>query len=448
MKNIRGQGYDGASNMRGEFNGLKALLLKDSPYAYYVHCFAHRLQLALVAATREVIPIEQFFTKLAIIINIVDASSKRHDELEAAQREEINNKIANDDGIETGRGLNQVGSLQRAGDTRWSSHLNSINSMQRLFGATGKVHQTIIEEGNRTQRSEADAAFDTLMSYEFVFLLHLMKKLLTLSDNLCQALQRRTQDIVNAMGLVSTTKELIQNFRDNGWNDLLLEIASFCTKNDVQIPDMTSPYTAGKGRSRLPINITMEHHYRVDLFMAATDSQLQEINNRFDEQMVDLLLLSSALDPKDSYKSFDIDKICLLVSKHYPEDFSSQEKCRLSTELQHFFLDVQRTPELQHLSTLTQLSRVLAETGKATSAYPLFDRLIRLVLTLPMSTATCERAFSAMSIVKTTLRNRMEDDFLSDILVVYIEKVLAKKFELDSLIDEFANLKVRRVQFK
>ncbi|KAK3211683.1 hypothetical protein Dsin_016389 [Dipteronia sinensis] len=39
--------------MRGEWNGLQALFLKDCPYAYYVHCFAHRLQLALVAASKE-----------------------------------------------------------------------------------------------------------------------------------------------------------------------------------------------------------------------------------------------------------------------------------------------------------------------------------------------------------------------------------------------------------
>jgi hypothetical protein len=42
VSKIRGQGYDGASNMRGEWNGLQALVLKDCPYAYYVHCFAHR----------------------------------------------------------------------------------------------------------------------------------------------------------------------------------------------------------------------------------------------------------------------------------------------------------------------------------------------------------------------------------------------------------------------
>ncbi|KAK1390426.1 zinc finger MYM-type protein 1-like [Heracleum sosnowskyi] len=54
VQNIRGQGYDGASNMRGEWNGLQALFLKDCPYEYYIHCLAYQLQLALVAATREV----------------------------------------------------------------------------------------------------------------------------------------------------------------------------------------------------------------------------------------------------------------------------------------------------------------------------------------------------------------------------------------------------------
>jgi len=39
--NIPGQGYDGAGNMRGEWNGLQALFLTDCPYAYYVHYFAH-----------------------------------------------------------------------------------------------------------------------------------------------------------------------------------------------------------------------------------------------------------------------------------------------------------------------------------------------------------------------------------------------------------------------
>ncbi|KAI9200649.1 hypothetical protein LWI28_011185 [Acer negundo] len=53
IENLRGPGYEGARNMRGEWNGLQALFLKDCPYAYYIHCFAHRLQLALVAVAKE-----------------------------------------------------------------------------------------------------------------------------------------------------------------------------------------------------------------------------------------------------------------------------------------------------------------------------------------------------------------------------------------------------------
>ena len=46
-----------------------------------------------------------------------------------------------------------------------------------------------------------------------------------------------------------------------------------------------------------------------------------------------------------------------------------------------------------------------------------------------------------MKIVKTRLRNKMEDDFLSNCLLVYIEKEIAEKFSLDSLVDDFRDLK-------
>ncbi|XP_073304657.1 uncharacterized protein [Primulina huaijiensis] len=78
IKDIRGQGYDGASNMRGSWNELQALFLRDSPQAYYVHCFAHRLQLALVAAAEKESSIWLFFSKLNSICNLIKAYPKRH----------------------------------------------------------------------------------------------------------------------------------------------------------------------------------------------------------------------------------------------------------------------------------------------------------------------------------------------------------------------------------
>lgn len=43
ISKIRGQGYDGASNMSRNIGGLKSLILEDNPSDYYVHCFAYQL---------------------------------------------------------------------------------------------------------------------------------------------------------------------------------------------------------------------------------------------------------------------------------------------------------------------------------------------------------------------------------------------------------------------
>jgi hypothetical protein len=64
-----------------------------------------------------------------------------------------------------------------------------------------------------------------------------------------------------------------------------------------------------------------------------------------------------------------------------------------------------------------------------------------------VSTATTERAFSAMKIVKTRLRNKMEDEFLADNLVVYIEKEISGSFNSDLILDDFVSLRARRMQF-
>jgi len=90
------------SNMCGAWNGLKALFLKDCPYAYYVHYFSYRLQLTVVAAVKNEISIWLFFSKLTTTINLISASSKRHTELHHAQAIKIIDMVATGE-RETGR---------------------------------------------------------------------------------------------------------------------------------------------------------------------------------------------------------------------------------------------------------------------------------------------------------------------------------------------------------
>ena len=184
VQNLRGQGYDGASNMKGELNGLQALFLKECPYAYYVHCYAHRLQLALVAASKDVVPVTQFFQKLVFIVNTVDPSSKRQDELHDAQMDELTHLLAIDE-LETGQGANQICSLKRPGDTRWGSHLGSIASLMDLFNPVSSVLQNLASDSSAgANRADGDTAFNYLTSFEFVFVLLMMREIMEITEQL------------------------------------------------------------------------------------------------------------------------------------------------------------------------------------------------------------------------------------------------------------------------
>ncbi|GKD94192.1 zinc finger MYM-type protein 1-like protein, partial [Tanacetum coccineum] len=146
-----------------------------------------------------------------------------NDQLQDGQIDEIS-YLAEIGELEGGRGSNQMQNLQRAGDTRWSSHFKSICSLLRLFGPT-RVVLNDIYLGRSTYSQKGNNGV-----YR-------------------QTLQNKSQDIVNALTLVSTTKTLLQELKDDGWESLL-------------------------------------------------DKVLQELINRFSESVSELVRLSAMLDPR------------------------------------------------------------------------------------------------------------------------------------------------------
>ena len=46
-----------------------------------------------------------------------------------------------------------------------------------------------------------------------------------------------------------------------------------------------------------------------------------------------------------------------------------------------------------------------------------------------------------MKLLKTRLRNRMEDEFLADNMIVFIEKKIAGNFTIEMIMDEFYSMK-------
>ncbi|KAK9705087.1 hypothetical protein RND81_07G033000 [Saponaria officinalis] len=179
-----------------------------------------------------------------------------------------------------------------------------------------------------------------MTSFEFVLVLHIMIQILGITNDLCQALQRKSQDILNDMHLVSNTKILIQNLRDDGWENLLQQVLLFCNNHDIEVPNMEDHYIYGRERFRQPKDRVTNLHYFRYVFIATIDSQLHELDFRFNDEMIELLSLSSSLDPKRKFQNFKADDIYKLVSKFYPADFTEQEKLNLKSQLDLFLLEI------------------------------------------------------------------------------------------------------------
>lgn len=64
---IVGQSYDGATVMSGKIGGLQAKIRDIYPEAIYIHCMAHRLNLAVVDTCKEIEGVRDFFNALEAI---------------------------------------------------------------------------------------------------------------------------------------------------------------------------------------------------------------------------------------------------------------------------------------------------------------------------------------------------------------------------------------------
>jgi hypothetical protein len=431
---VRGQGYDGASNMSGQFNGLKSLIMRENSTAYYVHCFAHQLQLVVVAVVRKHKEVSNFFSMITTLINVVGGSAKRRDMIRDINLEEMSKALGCGQ-LTTGTRLNQEQCLQRPGDTRWGSHGKTLKSLVDLFRSVIKVLEYVGEEDtDRTNRDQANGLLVYFQSFDFVFYLHLMLTVLATTNTLSLALQRKDQDIVNAMKCVKSTRIVLNELREGGWESLLVEVHDFCEKHDIEELDMEQAYVNPKKR-RHATGITNKHHYQVDCFNDIFDWLVQELDGRFSETSSNLLVWSAALSPRDSFCDFNLESL-INLAKLYPQDFDSGELRDLDKDLRLYIADVRSDVSFSNIETITELSKKMVETRRHLM-YPLFYRLLKLVIVLPVATATVERCFSAMKLVKTFLRNRLNDDSLSDDVICYVEKEQMKKVTNDQVVEYF-----------
>ncbi|XP_039146895.1 uncharacterized protein LOC120284168 [Dioscorea cayenensis subsp. rotundata] len=346
-------------------------------------------------------------------------------------------------------------SLKNAIDCLFAKHGLSLTRLrgQGYDGASNMrgefnvldVLQNVYDDGvSNDNRGIAASLIEKMENYQFVFVMYLMSRLLGITNELSLALQQKNQNVVQAMCLIEAVKARLQDLRETGCEAFLEEVSSFCGRNSIPVPNMEENMRI-RGRSRREGQvITHCHHYRVEILCEVIDLIAQEMQNRFPETSTELLLLLSCFDPRDSFFKFNIQKL-LRLAELYPEDFTMAERMKLEDQLATFIYDVRHDANFINVGDLGGFGRKMVETGKSI-IFPLIYRLIELALVLLVMTASVERVFSAMNIVKTDLRNKMGDGLMNDSLVVYIEREIFATIDNEAILQRFQKMQTRRMK--
>jgi hypothetical protein len=153
-------------------------------------------------------------------------------------------------------------------------------------------------------------------------------------------------------------------------------------------------------------------------------------------------VFGAAFNPRDSFHDFNVENL-MSLAKLYPTDFSSMDLTDLNHQLFLYINDVRDDDRFSNTQTIVELSEKMVETGKQ-HCYHVVYRLLKLVIVLPVATATVERCFSTMKVVKTYLRNRIGDEHLSNMLIGYVEKEEMMKVTNRAVVDRFIKMSERR----
>jgi hypothetical protein len=169
------------------------------------------------------------------------------------------------------------------------------------------------------------------------------------------------------------------------------------------------------------------------LYSEILDTVTEEIKSRFPEDKEDIYTAIMACEPKSpDFLNYDIVKP--LASK-YCLDLSD-----LKSQLHHTNHILHQLNSSGNINEVHQVVRIVDEHG-------LFEvkRLLQLAMTIPVSTANPERSFSALRRVKTYLRSTMGQERLRGLAILYIERELSYKVNLDRVLAIFEKKSNRRI---
>ncbi|XP_060872929.1 zinc finger MYM-type protein 1-like isoform X1 [Metopolophium dirhodum] len=422
---IVAQSYDGASVMSGCLGGVQAKIKEKYPNAIYTHCMAHRLNLVVVDMCKGVKCARNIFNTLEMLYVHFSRPSNCSKLISIQSKLEL-----------------RKGNVLRICDTRWVCRFKNCDAMIKNYPAILKFLINEVEEQNDKDAVEAIGILSQINNCNFLIGVTLLKDVLCIINMLSTTLQSKSATLGKAK---ETINGVIKSFEQLRCED---EFYKFWKKIELMAEEFNITLQInrlGSKRKRTQPKYLNNYHlqtvtadeeveqnfssvsdfWKITVYFPIIDTVIANLKYRFSEKN-----LSMACSV-DNFMSLNYDG---------SQEFINHYKDILCVKIEVLKAEMMVINNcLPPNFTLEDLKDKVKK-----DSFPNLYKLLQIAITIPVSSATCERSFSTMRRTKNWLRSSMLQQRFTNLSLLNIEKDLLNQLNTETILNKYC-MKPRKI---
>ncbi|XP_062203442.1 uncharacterized protein LOC133905697 [Phragmites australis] len=423
IDDIRGQGYDNGSNMKGKHKGVQRRLLDINRRALYMPCACHSLNLTLCDMAKSCAKAISFFGIVQRIYVLFSGSTKRWKVL-----------------------LEHIPSLtvKSLCNTRWESRIKSVKPIRYQAPELRSALLNLREADDTDPKDKSDAKnlFEVLGSFEFILGMIIWHDILFVVNTVSKKLQSPSMCIESTLQQIEGIMNYFHSYRNEGFASSLIIAKDIASEMGVEASFPVKRRSIRKKQfdetDYNEANLQAERAFEVDYFFVMVDVVITSLKTRFEElqefkSIFGFLMSSTILKSLDGIELKDR---CTKFTETFSLKGSSDVELNdLISELSVMQLTLPDRP----MSAME-----IFEFVRNADYYPNISVAYRILFTVPVTVASAERSFSKLKLLKNHLRSTMSQERLNGLATLCIEKKLLDEIDIDTIINDFASRNIRR----
>ncbi|XP_050876445.1 uncharacterized protein LOC127080158 [Lathyrus oleraceus] len=421
---VRGQGYDNESNMKGKHQGVQKRFLDINLRVFYTPCGCHSLNLTLCDMANSCIKARNFFGVVQRIYTIFANSTKRWQILK--------------DNV---KGLTP----KSLSSTRWESRVESVKAIRTQMLEFTKALLEVSENDSdpKIQNEAKSLATNELGDFEFLMAIIIWFEILSAINSVSKLLQEKDMLIDVAMQKIKGLISYFEGYRETGFYKVLINAKEIAVELNIapifpQRRIIKRKRKFDENLNILSVELSEEESFRVNYFLYLVDQAVVSLNKRF-EQYQEYESIFGFLFTSHKLQSLD-DATLKSCCTNFEQALKHNEQSDIDGN--EFFAELKLLREMLPEETIRPTDILLFLKG-----LDCFSNTViayRILLTILVTVASAERSFSKLELLKTYLRSTMSQERLNGLTLIAIENDILEIIKYEDLVDDFASKSVRR----